>query len=156
MNIHLALTLFFCLVGLLPGSAADLTLWYQQPAGTPLKTPTRTNPGQPTVGLGGGKSSPDMNEALPIGNGRMGALIFGLPARERLSLNESSLWTGDENPTGDYNKMGAYQVLGNLLLHLPGHEQATAYRRDLDLTVIFIFGTVIDQKMIADTIFETA
>ena len=134
MKIHLALTLSFCLAVLLPGSAADLTLWYQQPAGTPLKTPTRANPGQPTVGLGGGKSSPDMNEALPIGNGRMGALIFGLPARERLSLNESSLWTGDENPTGDYNKMGAYQVLGNLLLHLPGHDQATAYRRDLDLT----------------------
>ena len=128
-----ALILLSLLVLAVHGLASDLTLWYQQPAGTPIKTPTPGNPGQPLVGLGGGKASPDMNDALPVGNSRMGALIFGLPARERLILNESSLWTGDENPSGDYGKMGAYQVLGNLLINLPGHEQATGYRRDLDL-----------------------
>src|ERR1035437_4881105 len=89
-------------------SAADLTLWYQQPAAD----------NQP------------MNEALPIGNARMGALIFGAPARERLILNEDSLWLGTDNPRGDDGSMGAYQVLGNLFVNLPGHTNSTSYRRD--------------------------
>ncbi len=92
-------------------SAADLTLWYQQPAA----------------------DSKPMNEALPIGNGRMGALIFGSPERERISVNESSLWTGGENPTGDYATMGAYQVLGNVFVNFPGHTNTTEYRRALNL-----------------------
>lgn len=33
-------------------------------------------------------------EALPIGNGRLGAMIFGGVADERIQLNESSLWDG--------------------------------------------------------------
>lgn len=92
-----------------PGN--DLTLWYSQPA----------------------KDNKPMDEALPVGNSRMGALIFGNPARERLCLNEDSLWTGDANPSGDYNTMGAYQVLGNIYVNLPGHTNQTAYRRRLDL-----------------------
>ena len=74
-----------------------------------------------------------MSEALAIGNGRLGALILGHPEKERLILNEDSLWTGDENPTGNYDTMGAYQVLGNVLISLPAQPSATHYRRDLDL-----------------------
>lgn len=33
-------------------------------------------------------------EALPVGNGRLGAMVFGGIARERLQLNEDSLWAG--------------------------------------------------------------
>ncbi len=33
-------------------------------------------------------------EALPIGNGRMGAMLYGGVARERIQLNEDSLWGG--------------------------------------------------------------
>src|SRR5262245_33555037 len=33
-------------------------------------------------------------EALPIGNGRLGAMVFGGIARERFQLNEDSMWTG--------------------------------------------------------------
>jgi len=33
-------------------------------------------------------------EALPIGNGRLGAMIFGRVAQERLQLNEQTLWAG--------------------------------------------------------------
>src|SRR5690349_18916030 len=112
----LALSALACAASL---SAADLTLWYQQPVGGVLNEPASSHPGQPPSNAGGGKSSHAMNEALPIGNGRMGALIFGAPARERISVNESSLWTGGENPTGDYNSMGAYQVLGNVFVNLP-------------------------------------
>jgi alpha-L-fucosidase 2 len=33
-------------------------------------------------------------EALPVGNGRIGAMVFGGIARERLQLNEDTLWAG--------------------------------------------------------------
>jgi alpha-L-fucosidase 2 len=98
-----------------------------------VNEPTTSSPGQPSLGLGGGKGSHAMNEALPIGNGRMGALLFGSPHCERISVNESSLWTGGENPSGNYDSMGAYQVLGNVLVNLPGQGTVTEYRRDLDL-----------------------
>ncbi len=48
---------------------SDARLWYRQPAST-------------------------WTEALPIGNGRLGAMIFGGVAQERLQLNEDTLWTG--------------------------------------------------------------
>jgi len=33
-------------------------------------------------------------EALPLGNGRLGAMIFGSPDREKIQLNEDSIWSG--------------------------------------------------------------
>ena len=48
---------------------SDLTLWYRQPA-------------------------EQWVEALPIGNGRVGAMIFGGVASERLQLNHDTLWSG--------------------------------------------------------------
>jgi alpha-L-fucosidase 2 len=33
-------------------------------------------------------------EALPVGNGRLGAMVFGRPLQERLQLNEDTLWAG--------------------------------------------------------------
>jgi|GEM_PF-6128915 len=36
-----------------------------------------------------------MTEALPIGNGPMGAMLFGSTEIERIQFNEISLWTGD-------------------------------------------------------------
>jgi alpha-L-fucosidase 2 len=42
------------------------------------------------------------NDALPVGNGRLGAMVFGGIEKERLQLNEESVWTGtprwDANP----------------------------------------------------------
>src|SRR5579862_5606099 len=67
-------------------------------------------------------------QALPIGNGRLGAMIFGDPQHEHLQLNEISLWTGDEK------NMGAYQNLGDLTFDLAhGPAEASSYRRQLDL-----------------------
>ena len=34
------------------------------------------------------------NEALPLGNGRLGAMVFGGPGAERLQLNEDTIWDG--------------------------------------------------------------
>jgi len=81
------------------------------------------------------------SRALPLGNGRLGGMIFGGPFREHLQFNEDSLWTGDENPSGDYDSMGAYQAFGDLWIDLeaPGAGSMGArpvpadYRRALDL-----------------------
>ena len=53
--------------------AAPLVLWYDKPA-------------------------TQWVEALPVGNGRLGAMVFGGPAQEHLQLNEGTLWAG-----GPYN-----------------------------------------------------
>ena len=73
------------------GRAADggpepspTTLWYQQPA-------TR------------------WEEALAIGNGRLGAMIFGGIEKERLQLNEITVWFGRLEP--DQNRPDAYKSL---------------------------------------------
>ncbi len=47
----------------------DLRLWYEAPATA-------------------------WTEALPVGNGRLGAMVFGGTAREHLQLNEDTLWAG--------------------------------------------------------------
>ena len=44
-------------------------------------------------------------EALPVGNGSMGAMIYGDPVRERISLNEDTLWSG--TPRDKNNKEAA-------------------------------------------------
>lgn len=36
-------------------------------------------------------------DALPVGNGRLGAMVFGAPALDRLQLNEESIWDGEPN-----------------------------------------------------------
>ena len=66
------------------------------------------------------------SQALPIGNGRIGAMIFGDAQHEHLQLNEISLWTGDEKDTG------SYQNLADLWLDLT-HGAPQAYQRRLDI-----------------------
>ncbi len=50
-------------------------------------------------------------EALPIGNGRLGAMIFGGTERERIQFNEETLWTGEPH---DYARHGAWVYLDTL------------------------------------------
>lgn len=47
----------------------NYSLWYEQPAS-------------------------DWNEALPLGNGRLGMMMFGLTGFEKLQINEDSVWSG--------------------------------------------------------------
>ena len=70
-------TLAFTLA--LSATAAPLKLWYTQPAAK-------------------------WEEALPVGNGRMGAMVFGGTADERIQFNEDTLWTGKPH---DYARAGA-------------------------------------------------
>ena len=41
------------------------------------------------------------NEALPLGNGRLGAMVFGSLGTERIQLNEDTLWGGGPNYAGE-------------------------------------------------------
>lgn len=54
------------------------------------------------------KPAADWNEALPIGNGRLGAMIYGGTTKERISLNEETLWSGSKT---DWNNQEARKTL---------------------------------------------
>ncbi|MCW3094098.1 MAG: glycoside hydrolase family 95 protein, partial [Ferruginibacter sp.] len=49
--------------------------------------------------------------ALPIGNGRIGGMIFGVVDHERIQFNEETLWTGEPR---NYNRPGAYRYLDSI------------------------------------------
>ncbi|HPS01947.1 MAG TPA: glycoside hydrolase N-terminal domain-containing protein [Candidatus Sumerlaeota bacterium] len=91
------LSLLFCLTVSTVFASADgpLTAWYNQPAA-------------------------QWHDGMPLGNGRIGCMVTGGVERERIQFNEDSLWTGDENPSGNYDTMGAYQNFGDLFLELEG------------------------------------
>ena len=48
-------------------------------------------------------------EALPVGNGRLGAMVFGRIGEELIQLNESTLWSG--GPVPQRINPGVYQYL---------------------------------------------
>lgn len=58
-------------------------LWYNEPASTSIKD----NPD-------GWTSDEEWLKALPLGNGFLGAMVFGDVNKERIQLNEKSLWSG--------------------------------------------------------------
>ena len=64
-------------------------------------------------------------EALPLGNGRLGAMVFGGTARERLQLNEDTLWFGQPH---DYAREGAHEYLQPLRQLLLEGKQREAER----------------------------
>ena len=70
-----------------------------------------------------------MTEAYPIGNGRIGAMIFGGVQEEHIQFNENSLWTGDEQETG------AYQAFGDLFVRFDQqkNQSFSSYSRKLNL-----------------------
>ena len=73
--------------GFHPAEAAapggDWVLWYRQPAGR-------------------------WEEALPVGNGRLGAMVFGGTETERIQFNDDTLWFGEPH---DYSHQGAAKYL---------------------------------------------
>jgi alpha-L-fucosidase 2 len=95
------LTTLIALAATLAASAQDLSLWYSQPAKNWL-------------------------EALPIGNGSLGGMIFGATTNERVQFNEQTLWLGSET------EMGSYQPFGDVFVEWQ-HTAPTDYRRELKL-----------------------
>ena len=72
-----------------------------------LATPTLTAAAEP-LRLRYDRPAARWTEALPVGNGRLGAMVFGGVGSERLQLNEATLWSG--GPT-DWNNPSAREVL---------------------------------------------
>lgn len=71
---------------------------------------------------------------MPVGNGRMGAMVFGRPADELIQLNEESVWAGSK--INNNNKKAAQ--------HLPEIQTAIftgEYTRALDLSSQYLVGT---------------
>lgn len=66
-------------------------------------------------------------EALPLGNGSLGCMVFGGTAEEHIQFNQDTLWAGSENHAG------VYQAFGDFRVTLP-HAKAYSYRRELDIT----------------------
>ncbi|MCX6219792.1 MAG: glycoside hydrolase family 95 protein [Bacteroidia bacterium] len=77
-------------------------------------------------------------EALPIGNGRMGAMFFGGIKQDRIQFNEQSLWSGDNNWDGKYETgdhgFGSYRNFGELVVDFNFTGDPVGYRRSLDIT----------------------
>ena len=85
------LTILFLLMPFFSFSQNNLKLWYKKPAKL-------------------------WTEALPVGNGRLGAMIFGGVRQELIQLNESTLWTGgpvlkNVNPNAYANLLLAREAL---------------------------------------------
>ena len=68
----------------------DLKLWYNAPAA-------------------------DWNEALPLGNGRLGAMVYGNPEHENIQLNESTLWAGGPHRNDNLDAKDALSEVRELL-----------------------------------------
>jgi alpha-L-fucosidase 2 len=87
------LVFIFILISVLDSSAQSntlLKLWYNQPA-------------------------KEWVEALPIGNGRLGAMIFGNPSKERIQLNENTVWAGQPNRNDNLDAKDALQEVRKLI-----------------------------------------
>ena len=54
-------------------------------------------------------------EALPVGNGRLGAMVFGDPSREILQLNENTIWAGGPNRNDNPDARAALPEIRKLI-----------------------------------------
>ncbi|MCD8388095.1 MAG: glycoside hydrolase family 95 protein [Bacteroidales bacterium] len=93
-------------ISLKAAAQTDLTLWYEQPAIA-------------------------WEEALPIGNGTFGAMVFGNPTTEKLSLNDITLWSGRPQERGENTESARYLKPLRQALQAEDFEQANALCRKM-------------------------
>jgi alpha-L-fucosidase 2 len=61
------------------------------------------------------KAAENWNEALPIGNGKLGAMVFGGATREHLQLNEETIWAGEPGNNVPKNTFDSIQKVRKLI-----------------------------------------
>jgi len=90
-----------------------LRIWYDEPAFSSVADLKE-----------GWKNDPEWLKALPVGNGFVGAMVFGDVNNERIQLNEKSLWSGSPD---DNDNPQAYESLGKIreLLFEGKYKEAT-------------------------------
>src|SRR3954451_792314 len=76
------------LAGEAPAPASALSLWYRSPASDHPLLPVSASRESRQAGTA------EWVRALSVGNGRLGAMVFGGIVHERLQLNEDTLWAG--------------------------------------------------------------
>jgi len=74
------------------------SIFFMRPAGAQLK-------------LWYNKPASKWTEALPLGNGRIGAMVFGGIEKDHIQFNEETLWTGGPR---NYNRAGAWHYLDTI------------------------------------------
>ncbi|MFE5921893.1 glycoside hydrolase N-terminal domain-containing protein [Streptomyces sp. NPDC056468] len=84
-----------------------------------------------------------IEQGLPLGNGRIGALASNDPGRELLLITDATMWTGGLNDTLDQDgqfpygrsDFGSFTLLARLTVDIPDHDlgAVSGYRRTLDL-----------------------
>lgn len=89
-------------------------LWYDHPADASAKDTSD-----------GWINDPEWLKALPVGNGFIGAMVFGGVNKERLQLNEKSLWSGSPDDNDNPNA-SQYLVSIRQLLFEGKYKEATA------------------------------
>ncbi|OMP29997.1 glycoside hydrolase N-terminal domain-containing protein [Mangrovimonas sp. DI 80] len=92
---------------------SNMKLWYKEPA----KASVTDDPN-------GWSDDAEWLKGLPMGNGAFGAVVFGDVHKERIQLNEESMWSGSEN---DNNNPDAFPALGKIreLLYEGKYKEAT-------------------------------
>lgn len=127
-----------------PYSATE-HLWYSQPAELPEVGLPWSKGGNTTGNLPGKKNGDTWeSQTLPIGNGRVGATVYGGDRLDCLVLNEVSLWSGGPNaprngygyaygPKAGWDSFGNYQPFANLYIGYDYEGKTEEYSRALDL-----------------------
>lgn len=141
--------------------ADAIRIWFKEPAKNFIEgTPDHPSEVNPSGHLG---ELSDWITALPIGNGRLGGLVFGGINEDLIKLNEETLWSGEPKETNDpkwadylpdiqklifegrYEEADqiaqslqgpfneSYMPLGNLRLHFNHDASAVNYKRELIL-----------------------
>lgn len=134
-----SILILWAFFAVLPSFAQKSVLWYNQPAQI-------------------------WDEALPVGNGRLGAMVFGIPGKERIQLNEDSLWPGGPDDWGladgtpaDLAQIREYLVAGDhvkadslLVLKFSRKEITRSHQTLGDLWLDFDWNSVTDYKRSLD------
>jgi len=83
---------------------SDLKLWYNQPADASIADLPD-----------GWRNDPEWLKALPVGNGSIGAMVYGDVGMERIQLNEKSLWSGSPTENDNPDAYASIDSIRNLL-----------------------------------------
>ncbi len=68
--------------------------------------------------------APEWAAALPVGNGRIGAMVFGTVQQERIALNEDTLWSGSPRDWNNPDAKNHLPVVRKLVLEQQDYQAA--------------------------------
>jgi alpha-L-fucosidase 2 len=108
-NLQKVLTLFLLLTAIAPVFAQqnNLKLWYDKPSGKVWE------------------------RALPVGNGRIAAMVYGNPEKEFIQMNESSVWSGGPSRNDSKSSLAALPEVRKLIFENKRAEAAVLASKEI-------------------------